>query len=73
MKKDVVERAKETSRRRGKSLSRLVEEQLEALAATDAKKHSYVKEMSGALKDKIPAQTSIKEAKGRYLKAKHGL
>jgi hypothetical protein len=71
--KEVIEKAKDISRRRGKSLSRLIEEHLKTLADADLEKTSYVKAMSGALKGKIDPKLTVKEAKGKYLKAKHGV
>lgn len=71
--KEVIEKAKDISRRRGKSLSRIIEEHLKSLAAADTQQQSYVKAMSGALKGKVDPTLSIKEAKGKYLKMKHGL
>ncbi len=73
MDKDVIERAKDASSRRGKSLSKVIEEYLKTFAAADVQKTSYVKSMSGVLKGKVNPKLSLKEAKGRYLKAKHGL
>lgn len=71
--KEVIEKAKDISRRRGKSLSRMIEEHLKSLAEADLVKHSSVKAMSGALKGKINSHLTVKEAKGKYLKAKYGL
>lgn len=70
---DVVRKAEEVSRRKGKSLSELIEEYLTMLSAKETKEPSAVKKLSGVLKHKVPAGTSLKKAKGEYLKKKHGL
>jgi aromatic ring-opening dioxygenase LigB subunit len=71
--KEVIEQAKTVSRRRGKSLSRIIEDHLRAMAADEAKLPSGVRAMSGALKGKVNADLNIKAAKGVYLKKKYGL
>ncbi len=70
---DVIEKAKDFGRKRGKSVSHIVEEQLKSLVAGEENGHSLVKAMSGALKGKISSGVTVKDAKGKYLKAKYGL
>jgi hypothetical protein len=69
----VVERAKEISRRKGKSLSRLIEEYLVSLDKKEDQKTSSVKLLSGALKNKVPEDVNLKSAKSKYIKKKYGL
>lgn len=73
MDKEVIEKAKDISRRRGKSLSRMAEEHFRALAEADGVKRSSVKAMSGVLEGKMAPGVTLKVAKGNYLKAKYGL
>jgi macrodomain Ter protein organizer (MatP/YcbG family) len=71
--KQVIERAKDISRRKGTSLSKLIEDHLKLLAEAELDRTSYVKKLSGALKTKLAADVNLKSAKGKYLKTKHGL
>lgn len=71
--KETVERAKILSSRRGKSISKIVEEYLDKITAAENRKGSAVEKLSGALKNKVPATTSWKEVKTAYLKEKHGV
>ncbi len=69
----VIEKAKEISRLKGKSLSKIVEEYLSAISNKETQKTSSVQKLSGILKKKIPANIEIKAAKGNYLKKKYGI
>ncbi len=69
----VVKKAKEISRRKGKSLSRMIEEYLVSLDKKEDQRISSVKLLSGALKNKVPKDVDIKTTKSNYLKKKYGL
>jgi Family of unknown function (DUF6364) len=68
-----IEKARRISRRRGKSISRMVEEYLDNIAEKENQKESLVKKSSGALKEKIPADIEWKKTKADYLKKKYGV
>jgi predicted ATPase len=71
--KKTIERAKRLSLKRGKSISKIVEEYLNTLTEKEEKKTSAVATLSGALKNKIPADMEWKEVKADYLKKKYGV
>ncbi len=66
-------KARRLSRRRGKSISRMVEEYLNSLAEKEDQKDSLVKQSSGILKGRVPADMDWKKTKADYLKKKNGL
>jgi len=68
-----VQRAKQISLKRGRSISSMVEEFLNSLTENDDNKESSVKKMSGILQNKIPADLNWKKVKAEYLNKKHGL
>lgn len=68
-----IERAKRISRQKGKSINKMVEEYLDTVVETEAKKGSSVKELSGILKGKIPTSINWKKVKENYLIKKYGL
>jgi hypothetical protein len=68
-----VLKARRISRRRGKSISRMVEEYLNSITEKENQKESAVKKTSGVLKDKIPVGVDWKKTKTEYLKKKHGV
>ncbi len=68
----MIKKAKLTSKRRGKSLSKMVEEHFIALNEKEANR-SFSNSLAGILKNKLPANTDLKKSKGIYLKSKHGL
>ena len=68
-----VLKARRISRRRGKSISRIVEEYLDSITEKEGQKESLVKKSSGVLKDRIPASLDWKKTKAGYLKKKYGL
>ena len=70
---NTIQKAKRISRRRGKSISRMVEEYLDSITEKETQKKSAVKESSGVLKGKIPASMDWKKTKAAYLKKKYGL
>ncbi len=66
-------KARRISRRKGKSISRLVEDFLNSITEKEQKKESLVKKSSGVLKGKVPANLDWKKTKAAYLKKKYGL
>lgn len=68
-----VLKARRLSRRRGKSISRIVEEYLNSLAEKEDQKDSLVKQSSGILKGRVSANMDWKKTKAAYLKKKNGL
>ncbi len=68
-----IEKAKILSLRRGKSISKMVEEYLNSITDKEENKESAVEKLSGSLKNKIPANIEWKKTKADYLKKKHGL
>lgn len=71
--KKTIERAKILSSRRGKSISKMVEEYLDSITAKDQDKKSAVDTISGSLKGKAPAKTSWKDVKTSHLRNKYGV
>ena len=69
--KKTIERAKMLSEKRGKSISKIVEEYLNSI--TGINKASAVDKLSGALNGKVPADVAWKEVKENYLKKKYGV
>jgi hypothetical protein len=69
----VVEKAKLISRRKGISLSRMIEESLVSIIQKEDKKNSSVKLLSGVLKNKVPKDENIKATKNKYLKKRYNL
>ena len=70
---NTIEKAKILSLRRGKSISKIVEEYLNLITDKEENKESAVQKLSGALKNKIPAGIEWKKTKVDYLKKRHGL
>lgn len=68
-----VEKARRISRRRGKSISRMVEEYLDSISEKKDQGESLVKQSSGILKGRVPANLDWKTTKAGYLKKKYGL
>ena len=68
-----VLKARRISRKRGKSISRMVEEYLNSITEKENQKESAVKKTSGVLKDRIPASVDWKKTKVAYLGKKHGI
>ena len=68
-----VQKAKLISRRRRKSISRMVEEYLNSIVEKEDQKPSLVKKSSGILKGKVSANLDWKKTKAAYLKKKYGL
>ena len=67
-----IERAKRLSLKRKKSISKIVEEYLNSITEGEGKE-SAVEQLSGVLKDHLPANTVWKEIKSDYLQKKYGL
>lgn len=65
-----VQRAKQISLKRGRSISSMVEEFLNSITENDDNQESSVKKMSGILQNKIPASLDWKKVKGEYLNKK---
>lgn len=70
---NTIEKAKLLSLRRGKSISKIVEEYLNSITDKEENKESAVQKLSGTLKNKIPADIEWKKTKTDYLKKRHGL
>ncbi len=70
---EVIKKAKQVSRRKGKSLSKLVEDYLKNISEKEGDLQTSLSKLSGILKDKIPADVDIKEVKRQYLTKKYGL
>lgn len=70
---EVIKKAKQLSRRKGKSISKMVEEYLTSVSDGEGGKETSLSELSGILKNKIPADIDIKEVKREYLTKKYGL
>jgi len=68
-----VQKAKRISRRRGKSLSKIVEEYLNSITEKEEQKESLVKKSSGVLEGKVPVNLDWKKSKADYLKKKYGV
>ena len=71
--KKTIEKAKILSLKRGKSISKIVEDYLNSITEKEEKKGSAVEKLSGVLKNRVPVKEGWKEAKENYLKKKHGL
>lgn len=54
--------------KKGKSISKLVEEYLDSLSRKNESKYSTVEKLSGILKNKVPANANWKKEKKTYLK-----
>ena len=70
--KETIERAKVLSSRRGKSISKMVEEYLDSIAKAEEMKGSAVEQLAGILKSKVPASADWKDVKANHLKKKYG-
>ncbi len=70
--KKTIERAKILSSKTGKSISKMVEEYLNVIAAK-GENVSAVEKLSGVLKNKAPENMDWKEVKANYLKKKYDL
>ena len=68
-----VQKAKRISSRRGKSISKIVEEYLNSLTEKEDLKESLVKKSSGILEGKISSKLDWKKSKADYLKTKYGI
>ena len=68
-----IKKAKLISAKKGKSISKLVEEYLNTLSTIDENKISSVKQLSGLLKNKITDKVDWKNVKTQYLKTKYEL
>ena len=68
-----IKKAKLISAKKGKSISKLVEEYLNTLSTIDENKKSVVKELSGLLKNKPGIKTDWKKIKMQQLKSKYAL
>lgn len=72
--KETVQRAKRISRKRGKSISKMVEEYLDAMNERDEQEESVITKMAGILNGKITnPQVDWKKEKAARLKKKYGL
>jgi hypothetical protein len=68
-----IEKARRISRRRGKSISRIIEDYFNSIAEKNNHKESLVKKSSGILKGKVPANLDWKKTKANYIKKKYGV
>ncbi|MEN9350377.1 MAG: hypothetical protein RL372_1355 [Bacteroidota bacterium] len=68
-----IKKAKLISAKKGKSISKLVEEYLNTLSTIEENKTSSVKQLSGLLKNKISDNADWKNVKTQYLKTKYEL
>ena len=69
-----VQRAKRTSRKRGKSISKMVEEYLDAISEREEQEESVITKIDGILNGKITdPQADWKKAKAAHLKKKYDL
>ena len=69
--KATIEKAKILSSKRGKSISKIVEDYLNSITAKESE--SIVEKYSGSLKNRVPAEMDWKEVKANYLKNKYGV
>lgn len=69
---ETISKAKKISRRKGKSLSRLVEEYLNRLSDEETPKDSLVKRLTG-IAGTLPATTDWKKQKQSILTKKYGI
>ena len=71
---ETVQRAKRISRKRGKSISKMVEEYLNAISDRDEQEKSVITKMDEILNGKITnPQVDWKKEKAAHLKKKYGL
>jgi Family of unknown function (DUF6364) len=69
-----IEKAKRISRKRGKSISKMVEEYLDSISEKDEKKESAVDKIRKIMKDKISApQLDWKKVKEERISKKYGV
>jgi hypothetical protein len=69
-----VRKAKRLSRKRGKSISKIVEEYLDSLSEQDEQKESVIDKIDKILKGKITnPDFDWKKEKAKHLKKKYGL
>jgi replicative DNA helicase len=69
-----VEKARRISRKRGKSISRMVEEYLNSITEKDKQQKSAVDKIKGILKGKITNKNlDWKKVKEEYLSKKYGI
>lgn len=68
-----VQKARLISRKRGKSISRMVEEYLNSIVEKGNQQPSRVKQSSGVLKGHTSANMDWKKIKADHLKKKYGL
>lgn len=68
-----IERAKRISRKRGKSVSKMVEEYLDSISEKVLERESSVKKISGVLKGRIPENANLKKIKEEHIIKKYGL
>ena len=71
---NTIQKAKRISRRRGKSISRMVEEYLNSITEKDEKQESAVDKSKGILKGKVTSKNlNWKKVKAEYLSKKYGV
>ncbi|HXL55754.1 MAG TPA: DUF6364 family protein [Chitinophagaceae bacterium] len=69
-----IEKAKRISRKRGKSISRMVEEYLDSISEREEKKESAVDKIRKIMKGKITApQLNWKKVKEEHISKKYGI
>jgi hypothetical protein len=69
-----IQRAKRISRKRGKSISKIVEEYLDSISEKDSKQESAVQKIKGILKGKISnPDIDWKKEKTERLTKKYGI
>jgi glucokinase len=72
--KKTIEKAKVLSRRKGKSLSKIVEEFLNTISNKHNENDSVIEKIQHIIKDKIPNPgVDWKKVKAAHLKKKYGL
>lgn len=72
--KETVKRAKLISRRKGKSISKMVEEYLNSISEKENQKESVIDKIDKILKGKITnPNVNWKEERHQHLKKKYGL
>ena len=70
----IIEKAKRISRKRGKSISKMVEEYLDSITEKDEKKESAVDKARKIMKGKITAsQLDWKKVKEERISKKYGI
>jgi hypothetical protein len=69
----VIKKAKTISRKRGKSLSKIVEEYLQQISNDSKNKVPATSKLRGGLVGSMIAAKDIKDAKEKYLKQKYGV